>query len=270
MNKEFNKIINNILSFLLEIIDEMFWKESIYYKKIFDIKSKDNILNKENILYIFEVIKKIWENNFILYLIKNRKDFLIKNSKIFTLIPFFSIKDFLEKWFQNLVDEWNKNIDFYKQLNYNIIWIFISIFSIILSVNNWINDFTTFVLWFLIFLFITSILYFIKNYISIVKNNYRLEMIEFFIKSFENWLLNDKNIDFIIKLLEANKETKQENKNEKKLDEILEIFLNKSKMKLCFRMVKDKILFIIISIIYFSLYFCNFNYIKNFLIEHIK
>ena len=101
---------------------------------------------------------------------------------------------------------------------------------------------------------------------SIKKNNYRLEIIENFIKIFEKWNLNEESLDFIIKLLEKRKNEKQ-NTN---LNQKIEIFFWNSSLSIYWEIFKEKIWFLIFSIIYFTVYFCNFNYIKDFLIEFSK
>lgn len=88
------------------------------------------------------MIDKIIDIDFIINSIKNHKNFIIEKwntiIKIWELIPFFSVRDFIEKRFKDIIDESNKNIEFYKQINYNIFWIFISIAIAILWINNWI------------------------------------------------------------------------------------------------------------------------------------
>ena len=144
--------------------------------------------------------------------------------------------------------------------------LFISIATAILWINNWISSFTIFLLWICWFLFLISIWYFIKNYIKITKNNYRLEIIENFIKIFEKWNLSEESLDFIIKLLEKRKNEKQNiNLNQK-----IEIFFWNSSLSIYWEIFKEKIWFLIFSIIYFFIYFYSFNYIKDFLIEFSK
>ena len=252
----------------LELVKENFWGKNNNYLKIKNILDKDfNKITEADLVFLIDTVI---DSDFIINSIKNNKNFTIEKwstiIKIWEIIPFFSIRNFIEKKFKDIIDESNKNIEFYKQINYNIFWIFISIAIAILWINNWISSFTIFLLWICGFLFLISIWYFIKNYIKIPKNNYRLEIIENFIKIFEKWNLNEESLDFIIKLLEKRKNEKQNiNLNQK-----IEIFFWNSSLSIYWETFKEKIWFLIFSIIYFFIYFYSFNYIKDFLIEFSK
>ena len=237
----------------LELVKENFWGKNNNYLKIKNILDKDfNKITEADLVFLIDTVI---DSDFIINSIKNNKNFTIEKwstiIKIWEIIPFFSVRDFIEKKFKDIIDESNKNIEFYKQINYNIFWI---------------SSFTIFLLWICGFLFLISIWYFIKNYIKIAKNNYKLEIIENFIKIFEKWNLNEKSLDFIIKLLEKRKNEKQ-NTN---LNQKIEIFFWNSSLSIYWEIFKEKIWFLIFSIIYFTVYFCNFNYIKDFLIEFSK
>ena len=252
----------------LELVKENFWEKNNNYLKIKNILDKDfNKITEADLVFLIDTVI---DSDFIINSIKNNKNFTIEKwstiIKIWEIIPFFSIRNFIEKKFKDIIDESNKNIEFYKQINYNIFWIFISIATAILWINNWISSFTIFLLWICGFLFLISIWYFIKNYIKITKNNYRLEIIENFIKIFEKWNLNEESLDFIIKLLEKRKNEKQ-NTN---LNQKIEIFFWNSSLSIYWENFKEKIWFLIFSIIYFFIYFYSFNYIKDFLIEFSK
>ena len=251
----------------LELVKENFWEKNNNYLKIKNILDKDfNKITEADLVFLIDTVI---DSDFIINLIKNNKNFTIEKwstiIKIWEIIPFFSIRNFIEKKFKDIIDESNKNIEFYKQINYNIFWIFISIATAILWINNWISSFTIFLLWICGFLFLISIWYFIKNYIKITKNNYRLEIIENFIKIFEKWNLNEESL-VIIKLLEKRKNEKQ-NTN---LNQKIEIFFWNSSLSIYWEIFKEKIWFLIFSIIYFFIYFYSFNYIKDFLIEFSK
>ncbi|RKW24926.1 hypothetical protein D8B46_00490 [Candidatus Gracilibacteria bacterium] len=252
----------------LELVKENFGGKNNNYLKIKNILDKDfNKITEADLVFLIDTVI---DSDFIINSIKNNKNFTIEKGstiiKIGEIIPFFSVRDFIEKKFKDIIDESNKNIEFYKQINYNIFGIFISIAIAILGINNGISSFTIFLLGICGFLFLISIWYFIKNYIKITKNNYRLEIIENFIKIFEKGNLNEESLDFIIKLLEKRKNEKQ-NTN---LNQKIEIFFGNSSLSIYGEIFKEKIGFLIFSIIYFFIYFYSFNYIKDFLIEFSK
>ena len=252
----------------LELVKENFWGKNNNYLKIKYILDKDfNKITEADLVFLIDTVI---DSDFIINSIKNNKNFTIEKwstiIKIWEIIPFFSVRDFIEKKFKDIIDESNKNIEFYKQINYNIFFNIIYHAIYILLINNLISSFTIYILLNLGFLFLISIWYFIKNYIKIAKNNYKLEIIENFIKIFEKWNLNEKSLDFIIKLLEKRKNEKQ-NTN---LNQKIEIFFWNSSLSIYWEIFKEKIWFLIFSIIYFTVYFCNFNYIKDFLIEFSK
>lgn len=240
LNEKSIENIKNLKNKILELVKETFWEKHNIYFIIKNILDKDFNKITENDLVV--MIDMVVESDFIINSIKNHKNFIIEKwntiIKIWELIPFFSVRYFIEKKFKDIIDESNKNIEFYKQINYNIFWIFISITIAILWINNWISSFTIFLLWICGFLFLISIWYFIKNYIKIAKNNYRLEIIENFIKIFEKWNLNEKSLDFIIKLLEKRKNEKQN----KILEEIFKYYsINEEELFEIFYMNKNQI-----------------------------
>ena len=95
----------------LELVKENFWGKNNNYLKIKNILDKDfNKITEADLVFLIDTVI---DSDFIINSIKNNKNFTIEKwstiIKIWEIIPFFSVRDFIEKKFKDIIDESNKN-----------------------------------------------------------------------------------------------------------------------------------------------------------------
>ena len=93
-----------------ELVKEKFWGKNNNYLKIKNILDKDfNKITEADLVFLIDTVI---DSDFIINSIKNNKNFTIEKwstiIKIWEIIPFFSVRDFIEKKFKDIIDESNK------------------------------------------------------------------------------------------------------------------------------------------------------------------
>lgn len=83
----------------LELVKENFWGKNNNYLKIKNILDKDfNKITEADLVFLIDTVI---DSDFIINSIKNNKNFTIEKwstiIKIWEIIPFFSVRDFIEK-----------------------------------------------------------------------------------------------------------------------------------------------------------------------------
>lgn len=245
------------------------WEYNIeFVKKLWILFSKLDTLDL--LLFVLE------ENN------KSAIKFLRTIANFWNIIPFekFSIQEILYKKFEKIIDDKNKEIDSYKNINTSIVSMIFSLISAIwalFTIQILPVQFQSFIYWFIIVLwlvFIYYFAYFISNLFQIRKNKYILDSLYAFTEPFEEpeKNINEDYIDYVSTFL-------KEVRDFRKSDESIVDFNNwKNSLKLfmlhrtwknyrfyfwiLLDLIKEKLVFILVILSYFVFfYFVKDNFI---------
>lgn len=243
--------------------------------------------------YNIELVKNIWTLfdkldtlDLLLFVLeenkKNAIKFLRNIAKFWQIIPFqkFSIQDYLYKQFEKIIDDKNKEIDSYKNINTSIVsMIFSSISAIwaLFTIQILPVQFQSFIYWFIIVLwlvFIYYFAYFISNLFQIRKNKYILDSLYAFTEPFDEpeKNINEEYIDYVSTFLKQVRDFRKSDEsivdfdNWKKALKLFMLHRNWKDYRFYFwvllDLLKEKWVFILVILSYFLFfYFVKDNFI---------
>lgn len=242
--------------------------------------------------YNIEFVKKLWilfnkldTLDLLLFVLEEKKSaikFLRTIANFWNIIPFekFSIQEILYKKFEKIIDDKNKEIDSYKNINTSIVsMIFSSISAIwaLFTIQILPVQFQSFIYWFIIVLwlvFIYYFAYFISNLFQIRKNKYILDSLYAFTEPFDEpeKNINEEYIDYVSTFLKQVRDFRKSDESIVDFDnwkKALKLFMLHRTWKdyrfyfwVLLDLIKEKWVFILVILSYFLFfYFVKDNFI---------